>query len=184
MFAFGTVVWLMIALKGTIVVYGCASTASAGQPMTTMAPAEPTVTTTIATTTTVAPTVTTTVATTTTTTTTTTAPTTTTTTTEAPAACATCTADQITFTPMSGAGTEDATFNGPTTDATGCLTLTAICPASTGAVFMLFNGSEGGPSELEGLDVTVLLNCVDGNWEYTPAGQDSLTITEVNCVVI
>uniref|UniRef100_A0A7E4V6V3 C6 domain-containing protein n=1 Tax=Panagrellus redivivus TaxID=6233 RepID=A0A7E4V6V3_PANRE len=167
MFAFGTVVWLMVALEGMREADGCAATASPTPITTTQGPAEPTVTTTtvavVTTTTTVAPT--------------------TTTTTVAPAACASCTIGQITFTPMAGPGTEDATYSGPNTEASGCLSLTAICAGTnTGPVFMQFNTNQGGPSEPTGTDVTAVLNCVDGNWVYAPTGQESRIITEVNCV--
>ncbi|KAE9549335.1 hypothetical protein FO519_007451 [Halicephalobus sp. NKZ332] len=97
--------------------------------------------------------------------------------------CATCTAGQVTLTPMNGAGTETPTASGPDTDANGCLTLTVTCPASPdgGEVFMQFNQNIGGPTDPAGGAVNAVLNCVDGNWQYTQNGVTT-TITEVNCL--
>lgn len=97
--------------------------------------------------------------------------------------CATCVPGDITFTPAQGEGTEDSTFRGPDTDANGCLTLTAVCPASTdgGTVFMQFNEVIGGPTDPAGGEVTALLQCVNGEWQYTQDGVTT-TITEVNCL--
>uniref|UniRef100_A0A914QUN3 C6 domain-containing protein n=1 Tax=Panagrolaimus davidi TaxID=227884 RepID=A0A914QUN3_9BILA len=115
-------------------------------------------------------------------TTTTTAATTTTTTVSD---CTSCTAGQVTFTPMTTPDTEDAVNGGTGVDANGCATLTAICPANPNAgffVFMQFNGGEGGPQDVTGGAVTAVLMCVNGQWTFTQGGITRV-ITEVNCVI-
>uniref|UniRef100_A0A7E4WDA0 C6 domain-containing protein n=1 Tax=Panagrellus redivivus TaxID=6233 RepID=A0A7E4WDA0_PANRE len=106
-------------------------------------------------------------------------------TTTTPQACASCTVSQITFTEANAAdpNTETPTFTGPTTDANGCLELTAVCAAGNTEAFMQFNTNQGGPSEQAGVDVEATLQCQDGNWVYAPEGVASRIITEINCVV-
>ena len=98
--------------------------------------------------------------------------------------CTSCTPGSIQFTPASGAGTSDSTYRGPDTDANGCLTLTAVCPASAngGTVFMQFNEVIGGPLDVGVAEVTAVLQCVNGAWEYTGEDGTTTVITEVNCL--
>ena len=101
----------------------------------------------------------------------------------APPACATCTIDQITLTPMSSATTTTPFPRGPSTNGDGCLEVTIVCTPNTagGSVLMKFNGGGGGPQLSIGSEATATLSCVDGQWMYSENGIDTI-IMEVNCV--
>ncbi|KAE9548114.1 hypothetical protein FO519_008675 [Halicephalobus sp. NKZ332] len=99
--------------------------------------------------------------------------------------CGACTATDITFTPMTVAGTADATFTDFVIGGDGCAALTAICPISPngGNTFMQFNGGGGGPQSVLPEEVTANLICnTNGQWEFTENGVTTI-ITEVNCLV-
>ncbi|KAE9546244.1 hypothetical protein FO519_010544, partial [Halicephalobus sp. NKZ332] len=82
--------------------------------------------------------------------------------------CGTCKPCDIVFTPKKGAGTIGSYWRNYVADSNGCLSLTAVCPASPsgGPTFMQFNGNIGGPMSPTVGEITANFKCLNGTWQF------------------